>query len=304
MAVYRIRHMTRYRYQEPVTVCHNLAHLIPRDAPQHTWTQIDLDISPDATASSRNDYFGNRMTVFTIAEPHRELLVVSRCMVDLAPPITASLFPTASWESVAGMLSDRPKGEWLAASEFRFQSPQISWNQAIHDWASQSFTAGRPMAEAALDLAGRIYSELKFVSGSTNVTTRVEEIFQKRTGVCQDFAHLAIACLRSMGLAARYVSGYLVTAPPPGQQRLIGADASHAWVSVYVPEYGWMDIDPTNHFWPLERHITVAWGRDFSDVSPLRGVILGGGKHDVKVGVDVIPLDAGEGATSPPDLPQ
>ncbi len=292
MAVYRIQHLTRYRYQEPVTVCHNLAHLIPRDAPRHTWTQISLDITPDATRSMRHDYFGNPMTVFAIDEPHCELQVVSRCMVDLAAPQTSSLFPTGSWESVCKMLSGRPQDEFLAASEFRFRSPQIHWNEDIYNWARQSFTLGRPMAEAALDIGKRIYSEFKFVSGSTNISTRVDEVFQQRTGVCQDFAHFAIACFRSMGLAARYVSGYLLTAPPPGQQRLTGADASHAWISVYIPECGWMDIDPTNHVWPLERHITIAWGRDFSDVSPLRGVILGGGKHEVTVGVDVIPLDA------------
>ncbi len=297
MAVFRIRHLTRYRYQEPVTVCHNLAHLIPRDAPRHTWTQMDLDITPDAPRSTRNDYFGNRMTVFGIDEPHRELRVVSRCMVDLAPPLMSSLFPTGPWESVCKMLSGKPQGELLAACEFRFRSPQINWNSDICNWAMQSFTPSRPLVDVVLDLSSRIYSEFKFVSGATNVSTRVEEVFQRRTGVCQDFAHFAIACFRSVGLAARYVSGYLVTAPPPGQQRLIGADASHAWVSVYVPEYGWMDIDPTNHVWPLERHITVAWGRDFSDVSPLRGVILGGGKHEISVGVDVIPLD-GDGNTA------
>lgn len=291
MAQYRIRHLTQYRYQEPVTVCHNLAHLMPRESPGHTWTHMELDITPDATCTSRLDYFGNRLTLFDIDRPHRELTVESRCTVDLAPPTTVSLFPTSPWESVCRLLSEQPEGEALAAAEFRFSSPQVSWTEEIRQWAGESFPPGRPVAEAALDLARRIYCEFQFVSGSTHVSTQAAEVLLQRVGVCQDFAHLAIAGLRSMGLSARYVSGYLVTVPPPGQKRLVGADASHAWISVFVPEYGWMDIDPTNHAWPLERHITVAWGRDFSDVSPLRGVILGGGKHEVSVGVDVVPID-------------
>jgi transglutaminase-like putative cysteine protease len=292
MAVYCIRHLTHYRYQEPVTVCHNLAHLIPRDSPGHTWTQVELDITPNASRTTRLDCFGNRTTVFTIDEPHLELRVESRGVVDLAPPRISALFPTSPWESVVNLLRGKPDGEWLAAAEFRFRSPHVDWTEEIRGWALQSFPPGRPIAEAALDLAGRVYAQFRFVSGATNVSTQVAEVFERRTGVCQDFAHLAIAALRSLGLSARYVSGYLVTQPPPGGSRLIGADASHAWISLYVPEYGWMDIDPTNHLWPLEGHITVAWGRDFSDVSPLRGVILGGGKHEVTVGVDVLPADA------------
>ncbi len=300
MAIYRIRHLTRYRYQEPVTVCHNMAHLIPRDSPRHTWTQIDLDISPAPSRATRNDYFGNRLTVFSIEEPHRELQVVSRCMVDLAPPRTVSLFPTSPWEMVRQSLADQPRGEVLAASEFRFRSPHVEWNSDIQEWAAISFTPQRPLAEVVLDLSHRIHTQFKFVGGATTVATEVSEVFTEKVGVCQDFAHLAVACMRSMGLAARYVSGYLVTVPPPGKPRLIGADASHAWVSVYVPELGWMDVDPTNHIWPLDKHITVAWGRDFSDVSPLRGVILGGGKHEVIVAVDVIPLDGPDDSTAPP----
>jgi len=306
MPSYRIHHLTRYIYDETIPVCHNLAHLLPREAPRHYWHSSELEILPSAAVrAERTDYFGNRLTFFAIQEPHRQLEVMARGQVDLEHAATTPLFSSdMTWEEARTILHNQPQprgagglGLHLDAHQFTYSSPYIRWNHEIAAYASQSFAPGRPLLEAAMDLTARIHKEFKYDTGSTTVSTTLPEILEARSGVCQDFAHLQIGCLRAMGLAARYVSGYLLTTPPPGRPRLIGADASHAWLSVYLPGHNgamggageWLDLDPTNNCVPSDKHITLAWGRDFGDVSPLRGVILGAGKHQIHVSVDVSP---------------
>ena len=196
------------------------------------------------------------------------------------------------WEEAASSLPSDRSPEGLQAFQFGFESPRIRIRPEFADYARQSFTPRRPMREALLDLTTRIYTDFRFDTKVTNVRTPPEEVFKKRRGVCQDFAHVQIACLRSLNLAARYVSGYLRTYPPPGKPRLIGADASHAWVSAYCPGIGWMDVDPTNNMVPSDGHVTLAWGRDYGDISPLRGLVHGGGANTLKVAVDMEPLDS------------
>ncbi len=300
MPQYRIRHLTRYRYDEPVSVCHNLAHLLPRQSPRHFWSYADVDISPTpAIRSERLDFFGNRLTLFAMQEPHRELEVLAKGIVNLDPPAGSSggtatdLFggiTNWSWNQVRDFLTNNPRGDDLDAFQFLFESPYVRSFQDVHAYAESSFSINRPILEAVTELTRRIHADFIYDTKATTVSSTLPEIMKARRGVCQDFAHLQVGCLRSMGLAARYVSGYLLTAPPPGKPKLIGADASHAWISVYVPNMGWLDFDPTNDCIPSDKHITMAWGRDYGDVSPLRGVILGGGKHIVDVSVDVTTL--------------
>ncbi len=287
MPIYKIKHTTRYRYQQPVTICHHIAHLLPREALNHSWAYADLEISPTAMRTDRLDYFGNRQTFFSIQEPHRELQVTSKGEVEILAPSTGMLFSNQPWEMALDSLWNSQIIGFAGVVQFTFESTRVSQPLEARQYALESFPPGRPVVEAITDLMNRIHRDFKFDSTATSVGTSVTEVLHHRTGVCQDFAHLGISCLRAMGFAARYVSGYLLTTPPPGIPRLVGADASHAWLGVYVPELGWLDFDPTNNIIPAERHITIAWGRDFSDVSPLRGVILGGGKHVVQVSVDV-----------------
>ena len=290
--IYRIVHRTTYRYTYPVSVGNHVACLTPRSLPLHRCERQELRITPPpATRTERVDYFGNQLTFFTIQEPHKKLVVEARSFVTI--PENAKPWPGKSlpWEEVVDLLPNDRSAAGLDAYQFCFESPRIRANEEFAEYAHLSFTPGRPFAEALRDLTTRIYTDFKFYSKATNVRTPTEEVFRKRRGVCQDFAHLQIACLRSLNLAARYVSGYLRTYPPPGRMRLVGADASHAWVSAYSPDSGWLDMDPTNNVMPSDGHVTLAWGRDYGDVSPLRGLILGGRDHTLKVGVDMKPLD-------------
>jgi transglutaminase-like putative cysteine protease len=291
--LYKIVHRTMYKYKYPVTVGTHVACLKPRAMAHQQPAKSELHIQPrPATRTDRVDSFGNLLCFFTIQEPHRELMVEARSEVKVegkaAPADTAQL----SWEEAAKLVSHDFNLEGLDAYQFGFESPRIRTRPEFADYALQSFTPGRPMREALLDLTARIHKDFRFDSKVTNVRTTPEEVFKKRGGVCQDFAHLQIACLRSLNLPARYVSGYLRTYPPAGKPRLVGADASHAWVSAYCPGMGWLDLDPTNNLVPSNGHVTLAWGRDYGDVSPLRGLILGGGSHMLKVGVDMEPLDS------------
>jgi transglutaminase-like putative cysteine protease len=289
--MYRIHHSTVYNYDEAVSVAHNLAHLLPRSAPRHVWLTSDLTIAPQPNKrTDRTDFFGNRITFFAIEEPHRSLNVTTTGTVELLPPEPLLLMPQTPWEQVRQTLTADRRHETLHAYQYVFDSPFVKRHADLAAYGAPSFPAGRPLLEGLLDLTARINKEFTYDPEATTVATPVLEVLEKRRGVCQDFAHLQIACLRSLGLAARYVSGYLVTTPPPGRPRLVGADASHAWLSVYFPEVGWIDVDPTNNVMPSDRHITLAWGRDFHDVSPLSGVILGGGHHHVTVQVDVSPM--------------
>jgi transglutaminase-like putative cysteine protease len=242
------------------------------------------------TRSERVDFFGNRLSIFTVQEPHRELVVESRSEVDVEDQPAGKLSDSMPWEDAAALLPRDRSADGLAAYQFGFESPRIRIREDFAAYARESFTARRPMAEALVEFTARMHRDFRFDTKGTNVRTPAEEVFKKRRGVCQDFAHVQIACLRSLGLAARYVSGYLRTYPPPGKPRLIGADASHAWVSAYCPGLGWLDVDPTNNVVPTDGHVTLAWGRDYGDVSPLRGLVLGGGAHKLRVSVDMEPV--------------
>jgi transglutaminase-like putative cysteine protease len=286
---YRIRHVTRYHYSEAVNLCRNEACLLVRKTEHQRCRSSVLQISPEATdIHERSDFFGNRRTHFAIQQPHDTLTVTAVSEVEVFPRVQLQK-PDQShpWEVVVEMQRTQRTPDIVAVMPYRYASPLVPLLPALADYARVSMTPGRPVLSATSDLMRRIYHDFSYDPASTTIATPLTEVLEKRRGVCQDFAHVAIGCLRSLGLAARYVSGYIETLPPPGQERLIGADASHAWFSVYLPGSGWVDYDPTNNHQPLEQHITVAWGRDFSDVSPLKGIALGGGKHQVVVSVDV-----------------
>lgn len=294
---YRITHRTTYTYNHPVSVGNHVACLCPRTFVGNRLLGNKLEISPaPADRTERKDYFGNTLCFFAVQEPHKELVVESRSEVTVDGDLRRSTPETPAWEQAAKPLGQTHTAEALDAFQYQFDSPRIQAKPEYAAYARESFVAERPMREALLDFTGRIFRDFKFDSAVTTVRTPTEEVFKNRRGVCQDFAHMQIACLRSIGIAARYVSGYLRTYPPPGRPRLIGADASHAWVSAYCPGFGWFDMDPTNNVAPTDGHVTLAWGRDYGDVSPLRGLILGGGDHKLKVGVDMEPVDEAAGA--------
>jgi len=291
--IYKIVHRTTYKYKYPVSVGNHVACLTPRSLLSHRLAKCELHIQPTpATITERVDYFGNTLSFFTVQEPHKQLVVEARSEVMMEN--NAAVFPLGSlpWEEAVRSLSKDHNPEGLEAYQFRFESPRIRLRAEFADYALESFTRRRPLREGLLDLTQRIHKDFRFDSGVTTVRTTTEEVFRKRRGVCQDFAHFQIACLRSLNLSARYVSGYLRTYPPPGQPRLVGADASHAWVSAYCPGTGWLDFDPTNNLIPSNGHVTLAWGRDYGDVSPLRGLILGGGVHALTVAVDMEILES------------
>ncbi|MGL6073406.1 MAG: transglutaminase family protein [Fimbriiglobus sp.] len=289
MIEYRITHITTYDYTESVSVCQNVAHLLPREVARQEHGPSVMEIDPEpAVLEERLDYFGNPTTYFTVQEPHKTLKVtVSHQVLVKSEPSGITTSPP--WEQVRDRLTADRSQPWLDAYEHVFDSRYCPSSKAFAEYALTSFQPGRMIHEAGLELTKRIFSEFVYDPVATTVATPVKEVFQNRRGVCQDFAHLQIACLRSIGLPARYVSGYLSTVPPPGRPRLIGADATHAWVSLFLGEAGWLDLDPTNNQVPGDRHILLAWGRDYDDVSPIKGIVLGGGQHSVTVNVDVHP---------------
>ena len=289
---YNLIHTTIYEYAEPVTVSHHAARVEPRALPKQQIEQFLLEIGPTpAVQQSRVDFFGNQVCGFSIQEIHQRLEVTARSRVHVValPPPDPGL--SAGWERVRQLFSDPVSPEVVAPYQFVFDSPLLAASLELADYARKSFAAHTPLLEAVADLNRRIYTDFKYDPTATTVATPLEAVLAQRAGVCQDFAHLAIACVRSLGLPARYVSGYLRTSPPEGQKRLVGADASHAWFAVFCPGVGWVDFDPTNNVLPAEEHMSVAFGRDYSDVSPVSGVITGGGKHEVHVSVDVEPLE-------------
>ena len=289
---YQIVHRTTYKYKYSVSIGNHIACLTPRSLPHHRCAKNELKITPPpATRSERVDYFGNNISIFTVQEPHRKLVVEARSEVVIDDNLRPWPESSLTWEEAAKALPHDHSPAGIEAYQFVFESPRVRANGELAQYASESFTPGRKFTEALLDLTSRIYRDFRFDAKATNVRTPTEEVFRKRRGVCQDFAHLQIACLRSLNLAARYVSGYLRTYPPPGRPRLVGADASHAWVSAYCPGAGWLDVDPTNNVVPSNGHVTLAWGRDYGDVSPLRGLILGGRDHTLKVAVDMKPVE-------------
>jgi transglutaminase-like putative cysteine protease len=293
-----LTHKTTYEYSEAVTNSQHAARMEPKSLAWQHRGECRLEIKPEPTLRKlRTDYFGNRVCFFSIQEVHQQLEVTARTRVTVTattPPVPALSPP---WEKVAAMFSDPVSPEVLEPYQFVFNSPLLRTSPELADYGRPSFAAGVPLLVGALDLMSRIHKDFKYDPTATTVATPLGEVMEQRCGVCQDFAHIAIAVLRSLGMPARYVSGYLRTHAPPGKEKLIGADATHAWFSVYCPSVGWVDLDPTNNVAPGEEHITVAYGRDFQDVSPLHGILTGGGQHVVKVGVDVSP--AGSSSASP-----
>lgn len=288
---YRVTHKTIYKYTDTAGATHNTAHLTPRHLSYQQCRRTDLVIRPTPTALRHHiDYFGNSVTSFAIHEPHNQLTVTAISEVDVRTQDEALAALCPPWEQVRDQLKTDRSDEVLDAFQYVFDSPYISTAETMAAFAEPSFTPGRSLFDAVQDLTHRIYTEFEYSPKTTTLATPLDEVLAEKHGVCQDFAHLQIGCLRSLGLAARYVSGYLRTDPPPGKPRLIGADASHAWLSVFCPGFGWVDFDPTNDCIPSDRHVTLAWGRDYSDVSPVRGIILGGDEHDVEVSVDVVSI--------------
>jgi len=294
--LYEVEHQTRYVHAGRVSTSRHLGYLTPRTLPQQAVHQHTIRIDPyPAEHVARVDVFGNSVTQFSILTSYTELDVTSRSLVEVWPRSASGrdVDPDVSlpWEDVRALGVFRANAPSDEAAEFRYRSPYIEPAAELADFARPSMTPGRPLLAAAIELMHRIHDEFRFDAGATSITTPVTRVLAERGGVCQDFAHLQIACLRSFGLAARYVSGYLLTDPPPGQPRLVGADASHAWLSVWCPPVGWVDLDPTNAVLPDDRHVTTAWGRDYGDVSPLRGVVLGSAAHELYVGVSVVPVE-------------
>lgn len=303
---YHILHETEYNYGNLVQLSRQLLRLSPRVTTWQTCLSHEIRVTPEpAEWSALDDFFGNPVVQFALQVPHRGLLVQVESRVEVsshAPQID----PEASipWEEAREWLLHTVGAAVLDPSQYLFASPHVPVTRELAAYARPSFPPERPILAAILDLTRRIHEDFEFDAEATEVSTPVTTVLEDRRGVCQDFAHLQIACLRSLGLAARYVSGYILTHPPEGQARMVGADASHAWVSVYCPDLGWVDLDPTNNLLADTQHITVAWGRDFSDVSPMRGVILGGSQHALDVRVTVMPEDEVPVIAGPPRPPQ
>ena len=288
----RVAHRTIYRYAKPVTTSHHEIHLTPRDGPSQACLSHAISIDPPpGTVHERLDYFGNRAGYFAIHEAHRTLEILAESEVRMKERPRSLLLDRTPWEQVRDVVAHNRRPESLEAYAFVFDSPYVRVQPELFALAAASFAPGRPLLDAALDLTKRIFSQFAFDPHATAVSTPLSDVLHHRRGVCQDFAHVAIGCLRSMGLPGRYVSGYLLTSPPPGRPRLVGCDASHAWISTYLPSVGWIDFDPSNDLMPDEKHVVVAYGRDFGDVTPVQGVILGGGPHTLRVSVDVAPAD-------------
>jgi transglutaminase-like putative cysteine protease len=286
--IYRIIHKTAYRYSEQASLSQNELFLHPRETGTQHVVQSHLAIEPAPEYQhQRTDYFGNIVHVFMVQQPHQELAMTATSIVETTLPVAPAPEGTAPWETVVQRLAARDQPAERDAHQFIFDSPLITVNPGSLAYVQPSFPTGMPVLAGALDLIRRIFTEFTYDKSATTVDTAVDQVLASRKGVCQDFAHLAISCLRGLGLAARYVSGYLETKPPPGKPRLVGADASHAWIALFVPDVGWIDLDPTNNLIPGENHITVAWGRDYSDVTPVKGVVMGGGRHTLSVMVDV-----------------
>ncbi|MDD2725055.1 MAG: transglutaminase family protein [Methylovulum sp.] len=301
---YRITHTTTYNYSQAVGLCQNEARLQPRDYWRQYCETSHLEITPTPMDFRELvDFFGNRLVYFAIQQPHRQLVVTAVSEVSLFPGQQGNApAPQISWQQARDLiqsiysqdLTRQQMQALLDAKQYVLDSPMITATAELADYARPSFQFGRPLMDVVADLTQRIYHDFIYDPAFTTIATPLSDVLEHRRGVCQDFAHLAIACLRSFGIPARYISGYMETLPLPGKPRLVGADASHAWFAVYVPEFGWVDFDPTNNKMPHDQHITLAWGRDYADVTPLKGIAFGGGHHTLSVSVDVLRLD-GEG---------
>ncbi|MGO9836271.1 MAG: transglutaminase family protein [Polyangiaceae bacterium] len=285
----RVVHATDYEYEQPLTTSYHELRVTPRDGETQIRVAHRVEITPAPNALTvRTDFFGNCTHYFSLHQPHRSLRIVATSEVELEGrrqlPLAA---PSRGWEEVRGRIASERKPEVLDAYSFTFDSSYVRAATSLREYALPSFPPARPLMEAARDLTRRIHQEFTYDPSATQISTPLAEVLRKRRGVCQDFAHLQIGCLRSLGLPGRYVSGYMMTKPPPGRPRLVGADASHAWASTFCPDVGWVDFDPANDVIPSDGHVTMAYGRDFGDVTPVRGVIHGGGRHAMRVSVDV-----------------
>jgi transglutaminase-like putative cysteine protease len=307
---YRITHTTFYHYSQPVGLCQNEARLQPRIFWRQQCHNSRFDIKPTPMDfSERIDFFGNRVAYFAIQQPHTQLIVTAISEVTIFPrQNNLDLLNQMTWEQVRSLLQESPllgqsqsqlgqiqnqdqTLEVLDARQYVLDSPMVIVTPELADYAQGSFLPNRALVDVVHDLMQRIYKDFTYDPAFTTIATPLSEVLSFRRGVCQDFAHLAIGCLRAYGIAARYISGYVETLPEPGKPRLVGADASHAWFSVYIPGTGWLDFDPTNNTVPLDQHITLAWGRDYADVTPLKGIAFGGGQHTLSVSVDVLRLE-------------
>ena len=287
---YRVRHTTEYIYQDRVSFCYNLAFLVPRSAMRQQCISNQIHVEPYTAYSSKvEDYFGNTSYHFEIQVPHQKLVITSESEVRVDNQNNAlQLDFGITYAQAKDIMANSVSSDVIESKEFLLPSPAIKLSQGIQDYAASSFKADRPLLSSVRELTNRIFEDFTYDPEATTVATPLEDVLEKKRGVCQDFAHFEIACLRSMGIPAKYVSGYIETQPPPGQEKLVGTDASHAWIAVYSPSEGWFEFDPTNDKLAADQHIITAWGRDYFDVTPVKGVIFGGGKAPkLNVAVDV-----------------
>lgn len=285
---YRVKHITDYIYQSPASLCHNIMTQIPRDFDFQKVVDFKYEIIPGPSYEVlRQDFFGNKYLFFSNEYTHEKLTVTAESITELQPPKWMEAAPsnTQPWEEVASWL--RTTNAMNDIRQFSLQSGHVRFATGIEAYAIQSFTSGRPIMEAMMDLNTRIFNDFEFTPGFTDISTPIEDLFKFKKGVCQDLAHFALACIRSIGLSGRYMSGYIETLPPPGKPKLIGADASHAWMSIYIPGIEWVEYDATNNLLVSNNHVRVAVGRDFADVTPLKGIVYSAGEQKMKVSVDV-----------------
>ncbi len=295
MRRYRVVHTTTYRYQSKVSLSYGQLCVLPRefDGQRCMSSQVEVMPAPGDTRQ-RVDFFGNRVAYFAVETAHDTLEITADSEVEVSGPRPGRFDEPAASRSTAeaiDALADVVGEQRVETAHYRLDSPRITTDERVHEYAHPSFDDDRPVIEALQDLFQRIHRDFSFDPKATSVSSTIDDLFEHGAGVCQDFAHLAVGCLRSQSLPARYVSGYLETIPPPGKKKIVGADVSHAWVDAFVPDLGWVGIDPTNDQFVNDRYITTAWGRDYGDVSPLKGVIFSnGGKTELDVSVDVRPL--------------
>lgn len=288
---YRVQHRTTFNYVSDVSLSQQLLRLTPRNTAQQTVLADTILVEPaPVVRRTSRDWFGNETNFVSVQEVHRRLIVHASSSVQVQQPDWPSLDSGEGWEATRHAVDYPESDEAVRAAAFCFPSPYVDIAPGVAALVDDLFTPRRPLLEATMALTQRIFETFEYRGGVTDVWTPVATVLENRQGVCQDFAHLGIACLRSIGLPARYMSGYLLTRPPPGKERLVGADESHAWMSVWLPDFGWIDFDPTNGLMPGCEHIVLGWGRDYGDVSPINGFILGGGAHELKVSVDVAPI--------------
>ena len=288
---YDVSHRTTYSYDDDVSDSLGIAYVVPRELPWQRVLQHELVIDPPAIDRTEDlDFYGNTVTYFQVTMAHKTLDILATSHVEVDAPTYAQEALDAPWESAVPVSRDDVDDAWRA-QDFALQSALVDHPAEVRAYAAESLLPGRPIGEAVTDLMHRINSDFAYDKTATTVTSTVHDVFETRAGVCQDFAHLTLACLRTHGLAARYVSGYLATQPPPDKERVFGADATHAWAAVWLPGYGWLAVDPTNDQWANNRYVTLAWGRDYGDVPPVKGVIFTEAKtSSLNVEVDVAPV--------------